>query len=203
MILRLLAASAFAIAGLVGTTAWAHEPSTPIEQRLTRDEMHATGLDTLTPAQLELLNRLLRERGSSDAAAPALAGDAQASRGASAADAEPSVGRGTSDASPAAATARYEANADAEPGDVEPDLVAYIDANGRSLPRRAMGEVSGWAPGTVFTLDNGHQWKVLKGEVKLRAALHDPEVLLVPGVMGRWFLQVTEDMPKARVYRIR
>jgi hypothetical protein len=24
----------------------------------------------------------------------------------------------------------------------------------------------------------------------------------VPGIAGRWFLQVDEDMPKARVYRI-
>jgi hypothetical protein len=43
---------------------------------------------------------------------------------------------------------------------------------------------------------------VLKGTVKLRQALDSPEIVVVPGVAGRWFLQVLEDMPKARVYRI-
>jgi hypothetical protein len=60
--------------------------------------------------------------------------------------------------------------------------------------------VEGWAPGTVFELENGQLWKVLKGE--LRKALQSPEIVVVPGIAGRWFLQVDEDMPKARVYRI-
>jgi hypothetical protein len=42
---------------------------------------------------------------------------------------------------------------------------------------------------------------VLKGNMKLRKPLEAPVVVLVPGIMGRWFLQVDEDAPKARVYR--
>ncbi|QNP42078.1 hypothetical protein H8B22_03380 [Lysobacter terrestris] len=64
------------------------------------------------------------------------------------------------------------------------------------------GSVAGWEPGTVFVLENGQQWKVLKGQMKLRQALQDPPIVVVPGIAGRWFLQVDEDMPKARVYRI-
>ena len=30
-----------------------------------------------------------------------------------------------------------------------------------------VGTVAGWAPGTVFTLTNGQQWQVLKGEMTL------------------------------------
>jgi hypothetical protein len=56
--------------------------------------------------------------------------------------------------------------------------------------------VAGWEPGTIFKLDNGQQWQVLKGSMKLRKPLQDPQVLLVPGIAGRWFLQVDEDMPK-------
>lgn len=37
-------------------------PDTPIEQRLSAAQMQATGLDRLTPAQLSLLNRILREQ---------------------------------------------------------------------------------------------------------------------------------------------
>lgn len=39
----------------------AEPPYVPVEQRLSSEEMRATGLDTLSPDQLQLLNRLLRE----------------------------------------------------------------------------------------------------------------------------------------------
>ncbi|MBB4127561.1 hypothetical protein GGR77_002875 [Xanthomonas translucens] len=71
------------------------------------------------------------------------------------------------------------------------------------ISARVQGEVAGWAPGTVFVLDNGQQWKVLKGSMTLRSALASPAIKVVPGIAGRWFLQVDEDLPKARVYRIR
>ena len=64
------------------------------------------------------------------------------------------------------------------------------------------GTVEGWEPGTVFVLANGQQWKVLKGQMRLRTALQSPEIEVIPGIAGRWFLQVDEDLPKARVYRI-
>ena len=70
------------------------------------------------------------------------------------------------------------------------------------ISSRLKGSLDGWQPGTVFELENGQQWKVLKGTVKLRATLWSPEIKVVPGIAGRWFLQVVEDMPKARVYRI-
>jgi hypothetical protein len=69
------------------------------------------------------------------------------------------------------------------------------------ISTRIEGRVEGWEPGTEFHLANGQTWKVLKGSMKLRKPKQDPEVVLVPGVMGRWFLQVDEDAPKARVYR--
>lgn len=68
---------------------------------------------------------------------------------------------------------------------------------------KVTGQVDGWAPGTVFTLDNGQQWQVLKGDMKLKTARSNPEIVVVPGIAGRWFLQVDEDLPKARVFRIR
>jgi len=70
------------------------------------------------------------------------------------------------------------------------------------IATRANGTVMGWAPGCVFKLANGQQWKVLKGNLTLPKPLRHPPIVLVPGVAGRWFLQVDEDLPKARVYRI-
>ena len=96
---------------------------------------------------------------------------------------------------PAAAPEPAAARAEAAEGRASP--IGLQDGPIRS---RLVGSVSGWKPGTIFELSNGQRWKVLKGSADLPAALHSPEVLVVPGVAGRWFLQVDASMPKARVY---
>jgi hypothetical protein len=139
-----------------------------IEQRLSADEMHEAGLDTLSPAQLAALNRLLRTKTAPAPSAPM----------------------------PAASTATSPAAIAPESGR------SYIGLDDKPIRSRVKGSVSGWEPGTVFELENGQQWKVLKGSMKLRTPRQAPEIVLVPGIAGRWFLQVDEDLPKARVYRI-
>jgi hypothetical protein len=168
---------------LVSIGARADDRSEDLQERLTPQQMHDTGLDTLSPPQLELLNRLLRD---TSTPAATIAGEPDA----------PPIN--TSAPSPI-----FASTADNADPDIEPELAPYLDASGKSIARHVRGDVQSWAPGTVFELDNGHRWKVLKGAVTLRRKLHEPEVFLVPGVFGRWFLQVTEDMPKARVYRVR
>jgi hypothetical protein len=153
--------SVFALALVFASSAViAGQPYVDIEQRLTAEQLRATGLDTLSSGQLELLNQLLREE--------------------SAKTAKADESRGEDTHSPA----------------------SYIGLDDQPISTRLKGSVSGWEPGTVFELENGQQWKVLKGSAKLRNALQAPEVVVVPGVAGRWFLQVDENMPKARVYRI-
>jgi hypothetical protein len=131
-----------------------------VEKRFTPAQMHETGLDRLTPKELESLNGLLR-------------GDVEA-----------------------AVAAATESSAEARPSR------SNIGLDDGPIHGRLKGRVEGWEPGTVFELENGQQWKVLKGTVKLRKALDAPDIVVVPGIAGRWFLQVEEDMPKARVYRI-
>jgi hypothetical protein len=146
--------------------AGAAEPYVELERTLTREQLHETGLDTLTPQQLARLNQLLRE---------------------------------AHEAAPAAAHAA--GTAEAAPSREEPRAVP-MDLDVRTIKSRLRGTIDGWAPGTEFRLENGQTWKVLKGEMTLRQPLDAPEILVVPGVAGRWFLQVHEDYPKARVYRI-
>lgn len=131
-----------------------------IEQRLTPEQLHEAGLDTLSPTQLAALNRMLREE-YKPPASPAAASTAPAPRSPS-----------------------------------------FIGLDDKPIHSRVKGAVSGWEPGTVFVLENGQQWKVLKGSMKLHKTLESPEIVVVPGIAGRWFLQVDEDLPKARVYRI-
>lgn len=164
---------------VVPSLAAAQTPYVRIEERLTPEQVRSVGL---TPAQLEQLNRLLREAQERElSAAPAMAAAAPTAAPASAA------------ATPIAATR--------EPGG-DRDRSSLIGFNDEPIRSRLKGPVSEWTPGTVFVLENGQQWKVLKGSLKLPRTLESPEVSVIPGVAGRWFLQVDEGMPKARVYRI-
>jgi len=138
----------------------ARQPYVDIEKRLTAEQLHATGLDTLSPDQLKLLNGLLQE-----------------------------------DVSNAVAASKTEA-------ETERSSSSLIGLNDEPIRSRVKGTVSGWEPGTEFSLENGQTWKVLKGSMKLRKPFESPEIVVVPGIAGRWFLQVDEDLPKARVYRI-
>lgn len=83
-----------------------------------------------------------------------------------------------------------------------PIPASYIGLNDKPIKSRLMGSVSGWEVDTIFELENGQRWKVLKGQMKLRKPMQSPNIIVVPGIAGRWFLQVDEDLPKARVYRI-
>lgn len=145
-----------------------------IEQRLTAEQLQQVGL---SPAQLALLNRMLREAATGEPMKQTAATDAQHSAGPVSENnrQDPMQGRHSS---------------------------SYIGLHDEPIHSRLKGSVSGWEPGTVFELENGQQWKVLKGKMKLGKSRQSPEIVVVPGVAGRWFLQVDEDMPKARVYRI-
>jgi hypothetical protein len=90
----------------------------------------------------------------------------------------------------------------ATPSQVADDPGRHVGMSDQPIHSRVKGDVAGWAPGTVFELENGQQWKVLKGELTLRKPMHAPEVVVAPGLVGRWFLQVSKDYPKARVYRV-
>lgn len=145
-----------------------------IEQQLSPQQRRDTGVDTLTPQQLQLLNRLLREK--AEAVAPS---------------------DDTAGTTPPPAADRPHRHAAEDTAGAMP-----LDLEIRTLRSRVRGPVAGWEPGTEFRLENGQTWKVLKGEMRLRQVLESPEILVVPGVAGRWFLQVHEDYPKARVYRV-
>ncbi len=100
---------------------------------------------------------------------------------------------------PAASAA--ESTATAAPVPTPAPMFAGLDEG--PIEAHVTGTVDGWQPGTVFSLDNGQQWQVLKGEMKLRKPVSNPAIVVVPGIAGRWFLQVDPDLPKARVFRIR
>jgi len=172
----------WALLGLA-PVAMAAQPYVKLEQRLSPAQMQETGLSQLSSAQLERLNTLLAQD-----AAQTEAVHVQEVAAATAAA-----------ATPRAADATAASAADGHDTRGRDSLIGFNDEPIRS---RLIGKVEGWEPGTVFVLANGQQWKVLKGQMHLSKPLLDPEIRVVPGVAGRWFLEVQEDTPKARVYRI-
>jgi hypothetical protein len=181
-----LRASLFLFLVCLSFAAMAQSGYVEIEKRMTAEQRRATGLDTLSPEQLALLNQLLRE---SEAASIAQA--EEAAKVATIAEAKAEAEAAVSAERRASNTAGRHA-----------DAGRLIGFNDEPIRSRLKGEVAGWEPGHVFELENGQQWKVLKGKLTLRKPLQAPDILVVPGIAGRWFLQVHEDMPKARVYRI-
>ncbi|CRX69837.1 hypothetical protein AAHH21_14595 [Stenotrophomonas sp. BSUC-16] len=156
--------SALLLAG--SFAAFAQDRFVPVERRLSASQLAEVGL---SPAQLQALNRVLREAESTAAA---------------------------STAAVAPVAAPLPANVPAPPA-------MHLGLDDEPVSARVVGEVAGWQPGTLFTLDNGQQWQVMKGQMKLRKVLQSPQIAVVPGIAGRWFLQVDEDLPKARVFRVR
>ncbi|UZW59314.1 hypothetical protein [Lysobacter enzymogenes] len=158
--------------------AQARKPYVEIERRLTPQQLQEVGL---SEEQLAKLNRMLRDADASEGTAPGVAAAAPAEAATN--DAGPQVGAGA-------------------PRERSPGAGQFIGLNDEPIKSRLKHDVAGWEPGTVFELENGQQWKVLKGRMSLKKPIPKPEIVVVPGVAGRWFLQVDEDMPKARVYRI-
>ncbi len=68
---------------------------------------------------------------------------------------------------------------------------------------RIVGSVAAWQTGTVFTLENGQQWQVNKGSAKLFDTLQDPAVHVNISLVGKWYFEFNEDLPKAMVTRIK
>ncbi|MDT3430633.1 hypothetical protein ROV94_07050 [Stenotrophomonas maltophilia] len=156
--------SALLLAG--SFAAFAQDRFVPVERRLSTSQLAEVGL---SPAQLQALNRVLREAESTAAAS-------------------------TAAVAPVAAPL---------PANVPAPAAMHLGLEDEPVSARVVGEVAGWQPGTLFTLDNGQQWQVMKGQMKLRRVLQSPQIAVVPGIAGRWFLQVDEDLPKARVFRVR
>lgn len=155
----LVCALAFALSGAVS----AATPYVPLEKRLSAEQLHETGLDTLSAEQLAALNLLLQ-------------GEAVATQ--------------------------TESTPVARPQGLPKNDAPLLGFTVEPIRSRLKGTITGWQEGAVFELENGQQWKVLKGYMTLPKPMQNPEIRVVPGIAGRWFLEVHEDYPKARVYLI-
>ena len=135
-----------------------------IEERLTLEQMQATGLDQLSAQQLALLNRLLGEEHAS------------------------------------------QTEAIREEVESRSRQERLADRGREPIVSKIVGEFRGWSSSTQFQLDNGQRWRVIgtpEYYVRKVDASVAPAVVIMPGLVGGWYMQVEGHSPKAKVQQVR
>ncbi len=64
---------------------------------------------------------------------------------------------------------------------------------------RLMGDFRGWRDGTVFTLENGQRWQVQGGSYSTPPEPGPRKVVIVPGLIGAFFLEIEGVRQKPKV----
>lgn len=63
------------------------------------------------------------------------------------------------------------------------------------------GDLRGWSRGTVFALENGERWRVIEGDYYAGKSLAGAKVVVSPGKISGWYLQVEGQNPRPKVQR--
>jgi hypothetical protein len=163
-------------------------PAGEFSRTLTRENLQASGLLKLTPAELAQLEVLIDayKRGSTEKL-----GDAAASRA-------------------------EDTKTNSKPRSLVPDWVEALitlkraeDTTAKKKPEpmtsRLEGEFRGWTGRTNFKLENGQVWTQSdKGDTyQYTPALSSPSVKIVPGALGTFWLEIVGVNQRVRVRPIR
>lgn len=80
----------------------------------------------------------------------------------------------------------------------------YPDSSARdTIEDRIAGDFTGWLGGTVFTLDNGQQWKQAESGRFSTRAISNPKVKIKPMLLGSWLMYIDGCGCDLRVERVR
>ena len=142
-----------------------------LEQQMGKKEFTQAGLNKLTPAELQRLQRWLALHASDLAASVPASEETSAS----------------------AAAAK-------SPGPFGHKAEAPKVKRNDSITSRIAGEFRGWQHGTTLTLQNGQRWRVKDDStLVVPESLTSPVVFVKPGFLGSWMLRVQGYNTTARV----
>ena len=142
-----------------------------LEQQMGKKEFTQAGLNKLTPAELQRLQRWLVLHASDLAASVPASEEISAS----------------------AAAAK-------SPGPFRHKAEAPKVKRNDSITSRIAGEFRGWQHGTMLTLQNGQRWRVKDDStLVVPESLTSPVVFVKPGFLGSWMLRVQGYNTTARV----
>jgi hypothetical protein len=143
-----------------------------VEERMTGREFKDSGLDKLSDAELEALNKWLRDH--------------------SVATLENvTAGRGTA----VAPGGSVGVNADGRGFELR-------QSDTTTIVSRLVGEFTGWDGETIFTLENGMVWKQGETDRFFTKTLANPMVTIKAGMWGAWRLSVEGYNKSVKVKRI-
>jgi hypothetical protein len=142
-----------------------------LQKQMGNTEFTRAGLDKLSPAELQNLQRWLGRHASELAATV-----------------------------PASAETSATAAAAKSPGPFTHKADAPKVKRNDSVTSRISGQFNGWQHGTTLTLQNGQRWRVKDDSILVvREPLASPEVSVNPGFLGSWTLKVHGYNTSARV----
>lgn len=197
---RLRLASLFAILSLSCVPLLAAESPFPgIEALMTPAERAVTGVDALSPAELDALNDWLREYLSADKRAVPVV----ESLPAQVSPPPPLVA--TPPAIPAPAPAAVPATASADAATVTPETTREYGApppEFQPYTSRIKGQFNGWSGGTRFTLENGEVYEQRRPG-RWRVNLMNPEVRISKNFLGAYDMEVVSEGRSIGVRRLR
>jgi hypothetical protein len=82
--------------------------------------------------------------------------------------------------------------------------VFYPDSGARdTIESHIVGTFTGWRGKTVFTLDNGQQWKQAESGMYDAGKYEDPVVRIKPMLLGSWLMYVEGCGCSVRVQRVK
>lgn len=154
----------------LGTNAVAQQVS-PLQQHMGNADFTQSGLNKLTPQELQHLQQWLAGHAAELAAAvPA------------------------SDAHSATAAAAHKSKGGGWFGHRDAGTPSTV------VSSRIAGSFKGWGPHTTFVLQNGQQWRVVDdSDLTVAKTLEDPAVTIKPGLIGGWIFKVAGYNTSARV----
>ena len=82
--------------------------------------------------------------------------------------------------------------------------VFYPQDNAReTIEAYISGHFTGWFGNSVFTLDNGQEWKQAESGSRSCGSVQDPKIKIKPMLMGSWLAYIESCSDSVRVMRVK
>lgn len=182
---------------------------------LTPEELAATGLQKLTPAELARLEAVVQRYKSGEVAVvqqQVVVAQKEAEQKVAVVRQEAQAQVAAAEAGTKQSPARTEEPPGAATAEKKPswlkalitlDRVAKQPDRNDAFETRIAGDFKGWRRGTVFKLENGQRWQSDSSEDYVTPPAPAPKVRIYPGMLGTFWMEIEGVRPRVRVKPIR
>ncbi len=169
------------LALLTAVSALAADGFSSLEEQMTGKEFMASGLNKLSPQELDALNEWIRAHSLGTLDAPRAAAATTAT---------------------AATAASVTPQSDVAGGDSRGQASEPEEKDNTPIRSRILGEFNGWDGQTIFKLENGMIWVQDDRDKFYVKDMENPIAVIEPGMFGSWHLHVEGYRSECKVKRI-